>query len=259
MNEWTLGEVVGLLVAAAGAGAINAVAGGGTILTFPTLMMFGMPARLANGTSTIALVIGTGGSVFGYRKQLPAIRRWLLALAPASIAGGALGSYLLLKTDDKTFANLVPLLVLFATLLFMVQGIVARFAKQHVGEPEHGGRLWLIALFQFAVAVYGGYFGAGIGILMLAALGFLGMRDIHQMNALKTVLGSLINLVSAIIFAFTGLVDWSRAGVMTLGALAGYFLGSHFSQKIPQPAVRKLVLVIGFAISAITFYRAYAR
>lgn len=255
----TAPEVLGLLLAAAAAGAVNAVAGGGTILTFPTLLAFGMPPVMANGTSTMALVMGTGGSVFGYRKQMPAILPWLKTLVPVSILGGWIGSTLLTKTSNELFAKLVPVLILFATLLFLVQGVVGRYAKKHVGEPQHRERLWLVAVFQFAVAVYGGYFGAGIGILMLAALGFLGMHDIHQMNALKTLLGSLINLVAAAIFAWKGLVDWPRAGVMTVGAIGGYFLGSHYSQKIPQPVVRRIVLGIGFAISAITFYRAFAR
>jgi uncharacterized membrane protein YfcA len=113
-------------------------------------------------------------------------------------------------------------------------------------------------LFQFGVSVYGGYFGAGIGILMLATLGFIGLRDIHQMNALKNILGSLINVVAALLFVTKGMVDWPKAGVMTVGAILGYYLGSHYSQKIPQVWVRRLVLVIGFSISVVTFYRQWA-
>jgi uncharacterized membrane protein YfcA len=251
-------EMLGLAGAAMAAGAINAVAGGGTILTFPTLLAVGTPPVTANATSTLALVLGTSGSVYGFRRHIPIIRRWLSRFVPVSVAGGLLGSWLLTVTSNETFGRLVPFLILFATLLFLVQGLVARMVKRSAEEPEHPHRVWPAVLFQFGVAVYGGYFGAGIGILMLATLGFIGLRDIHQMNALKNILGSLINVVAALLFVARGMVDWPKAGVMTVGAILGYYLGSHYSQKIPQVWVRRLVLVIGFAISAATFYRQWA-
>lgn len=239
------------------AGAINAVAGGGTILTFPTLLAIGTPAVIANATSTVALVIGTGGSVYGFRKHLTDIREWLVRFVPVSLAGGLIGSWLLTITSNEVFSHLVPFLILFATLLFLVQGIVARMVKQSAADPKPVTVFWPAILFQFLVSIYGGFFGAGIGILMLATLGFVGLTDIHRMNALKNILGSLINVVAAVMFISRGLVDWPKAGVMTIGAIAGYFLGSHYSQKIPQLWVRRIVLLIGFAISAITFYRQF--
>jgi len=251
-------EMLGLAGAAMAAGAINAVAGGGTILTFPALLAVGTPPVVANATSTLALVLGTSGSVYGFRRHIPAIRVWLSRFVPVSVAGGLLGSWLLTVTRNETFARLVPFLILFATLLFLVQGLVARIVKRGLEEPDHPHKVWPAVLFQFGVAVYGGYFGAGIGILMLATLGFVGLRDIHQMNALKNILGSLINVVAALLFVTRGMVDWPKAGMMTGGAILGYYLGSHYSQKIPQVAVRRLVLVIGFAISAVTFYRQWA-
>lgn len=252
-------EMLGLAGAAMAAGAINAVAGGGTILTFPTLLAIGTPPKVANATSTLALVLGTGGSVFGFRRLIPPILPWLKRFVPVSLAGGIVGSLLLTVTSNETFAHLVPFLILFSTLLFLAQGVVARLVSREVVAPDHPHRVWPAVGFQFFVAVYGGYFGAGIGILMLASLGFIGLRNIHEMNALKNVLGSLINVVAAVIFLARGLVDWPKAGVMTVGAVAGYYLGSHFSQKIPQRWVRRLVLVIGFAISAATFYRQFAK
>jgi uncharacterized membrane protein YfcA len=248
-------EMLGLAGAAMAAGAINAVAGGGTILTFPTLLAIGTPPKVANATSTLALVLGTSGSVYGFRRHIPSIRPWLRRFVPVSIAGGLLGSWLLTVTSNETFSRLVPFLILFATLLFMVQGVVARLVRRNAEEPEHPHKLWPAVCFQFGVAVYGGYFGAGIGILMLASLGFIGLRDIHRMNALKNILGSLINVVAAVLFVARGMVDWPKAGVMTAGAILGYFLGSHYSQKIPQLWVRRVVLAIGFAISAATFHR----
>ena len=252
-------EILGLAAAAAVAGAINAIAGGGTLLTFPVLIFFGTGAVTANATSTLALVIGTAGSIFGFRKQVGAVRPWLVRFVPVSVLGGLLGSVLLTRTGESLFARLVPFLILFATILFLAQGAFRRFAgfaEKGRAQPHHHA-VWVAVVFQFAVSVYGGYFGAGIGILMLASLGFLGLRDIHEMNALKNILSCLINVVAALWFIGAGLIDWPRAGVMSVGALGGYFLGAHFSQRLPQRAVRGLVTVIGLTISAIMFWRQF--
>jgi uncharacterized protein len=251
-------EILGLAAAAAAGGAINAVAGGGTLVTFPTLLAFGTPPVIANATSTLALVLGTSGSLYGYRRHLPAIRPWLTRFVPVSILGGLLGALLLTWTSNKTFAKLVPFLILFATLLFLAQGLVRRVARlEDPARPDRPGRIWGAVAFQLAVAVYGGYFGAGIGILMLASLGFIGLRDIHEMNTLKTLLASLINAVAAAWFVCAGLIHWPKAAIMTAGALAGYYLGSHFSQRIPQQRVRQIITIIGFALSAATFYKEF--
>lgn len=254
-------EILGLTASAIAAGAINAVAGGGTLLTFPTLLFFGTPPVIANATSTLALTLGTTGSVYGYRRHLGAVKVWLWRFVPVSIAGGLLGSALLTHTSNETFARLVPFLIFFATVLFLAQGVFRRIAglEDRAGRPMHHVTIWGAILFQFAVAVYGGYFGAGIGILMLASLGFIGLHDIHEMNALKTVLGSLINLVASIWFIAAGLIDWPKMAVMTSGALVGYFMGAHYSQRIPQKRVRQLITVIGFVLSAITFYKQFLR
>lgn len=254
-------EIAGLMAAAAAAGAINAVAGGGTLVTFPTLLLFGTPPVVANATSTVALVLGTAGSVYGYRRQIEAVKPWLWRFVPVSLLGGLLGSILLTSTSERIFARMVPFLLLFATVLFLGQGFFRRRREtgSSIGPPAGRAALWGAIAFQFAVSLYGGYFGAGIGILMLATLGLMGLRDIHQMNALKTILGSLINQVAALWFIVAGLVDWPRAGVMTVGALAGYFLGSHYAQRIPQPRVRQLIAVIGLLISAATFYAEFLR
>lgn len=251
----TVTEILSLICAATAAGAINAVAGGGTILTFPTLLAIGTPPVVANATSTVALVIGTGGSVYGFRRHILSIREWLWRFVPVSLLGGLIGSWLLTITSNEIFSRLVPFLILFATLLFMIQGFVARMVRRSAAEPKRTPVIWPAILFQFLVSIYGGFFGAGIGILMLATLGFIGLSDIHQMNALKNILGSLINVVASVMFICRGMVDWPKAGVMTVGAIAGYYLGSHYSQKIPQIWVRRIVLAIGFGISAITFYR----
>ena len=252
-------EALGLILAAAVAGAMNAVAGGGTLLTFPTLLFFNTPPIVANATSTLALVLGTGGSVFGYRRHLSKIKPWLLRFGLVSVLGSLVGSGLLTRTSNEAFSKLVPFLILFATVLFLAQGIFKRFAGLTDGGPKvvRHHALWAAVGFQFAVAVYGGYFGAGIGILMLASLGFIGLSDIHEMNTLKTVLSSLINVVAAVWFIAAGLIHWPKAAVMTVGAVAGYYLGSHYSQRIPQKRVRQIVTAIGFILSAVTFYKEF--
>ena len=252
-------EIVGLVLAAAAGGAINAVAGGGTLVTFPSLLLFGTPPVIANATSTLALVIGTSGSIYGYRRHLQPVKFWLSRFVPVSIAGGLLGAWLLTFTSNKTFSRLVPFLILFATVLFLIQGPVRRLVgREHgPGPATHHHPVWGAVLFQFAVAIYGGYFGAGIGILMLAALGFIGLTNIHEMNTLKTILGSLINLVAAVWFIAAGLIDWPRAGIMSVGALGGYFLASHYAQQIPQQRVRQIITAIGFILAAVTFYKEF--
>jgi hypothetical protein len=258
ISNW---EMLGLASSAVGAGVINAVAGGGTLLTFPTLLAFGTSPVTANATSTLALVIGTGGGMFGNRQYIPAILPWLRRFLPVSIIGGLIGSALLTHTSNQTFGKLVPFLILFATLLFVAQDVFRRFASSKLdeGSTSKSGSIKGAILFQFGVAVYGGYFGAGIGILMLATLGFIGMRDIFEMNTLKTILGSLINLMAALWFICAGMIDWPRAGIMTVGAVAGYYVGAHYSQRISPARVRHIITAIGFIISGLTFYKEFLR
>jgi uncharacterized membrane protein YfcA len=259
----TWAEAILLMFAGVAAGAINAVAGGGTLITFPTLLFVRTPSVVANATNTLAMVLGTSGGVYGYRWQLASVRVWLARFVPVSLVGGLLGAILLTTTGEENFSKLVPFLLLFATVLFLGQGVFQRFAgfDHAAGAAPHaqGRAVWVAVIFQFLVAVYGGYFGAGIGILMLASLGFIGLTDIHEMNALKTVLGALINLVAAIYFICAGLISWPKAGVMTVGAVAGYYVGAHYAQQIPQRRVRQIITAIGFTISAVLFYRQFLR
>ncbi len=254
-------EVVILILASAAAGVVNAIAGGGTLITFPALLILcRTPALIANATSTLALVVGTAGSIYGFRTEIPIIRSWLVRFLPVSIAGGWVGSLLLTCTSNEAFSRLVPYLLLFATALFITQSLFRKIFVPSETDPAPRAHatpraLWVAIVFQFAVAVYGGYFGAGIGILMLASLGFLGLTNIHQMNALKNVLGSLINLVAALWFIWSGLIDWPKMLVMSIGAMAGYYVGAHYSLRIPQARVRQIIAGVGFAISGILFLR----
>jgi len=233
---------------------MNALAGGGTLLTFPTLVFLGMPAIQANATSTVALLPGAATSMAGYRREVGEHRQWLKTLLVPSLAGGALGSVLLLLTPERTFARLAPFLVLFATLLFLFQVLSSR----RQGRPEHAaapaGARWAAAWsLQFGVAVYGGYFGAGIGILMLVILGFLGLTDIHAMNGLKNFFGICINSVAAGYFILRGAVVWPVALVMIIGASLGGYAGAHFARRIGKEKARVAVVVIGFGITLLLF------
>lgn len=247
-----------LLGAGALAGLMNSIAGGGTIITFPSLIVSGLASIVANATSTVALLPGTISSVFGYRRNIPNVRRWLKLFAPLSLVGGLLGGILLVQTPSKIFDWLVPFLILFATVLFMANNLFSRFFSPGHGEPS---RRWLVgaSAFQFCVALYGGYFGAGIGILMLASLGMLGFGDVHEMNTVKTILGFLINIVAAIYFVASGIVDWPSVGVMAVGTIAGGYSGAHFAQKIGQRTVRLLITLIGLILSGVMFYREFIR
>lgn len=255
----TATEVAALAIAAILAGAMNAVAGGGTVLTFPALIFFGMPAIQANATSTFALLVGMVGSVYGYRRRIPAVRPILTRLTPVSLVGGLIGAILLTLTHEETFESAVPWLLLFATVLFLANPLFRRFVQRSpagsAADLVQGNRLVFAAGFQLAVAVYGGYFGAGIGILMLASLAILGLADIHDCNAVKTVLGAMINLIAAVYFIGAGLVIWPQALVMTVASTLGYFAGAHYSQMIPQAAVRAIVIAIGLGISLYLFAR----
>ena len=170
-----------------------------------------------------------------------------------SLLGGALGAVLLLRTPSKTFEALAPFLILFATALFALQGVVAAGLVPRTTETDAGGRRRGRWLFQFVVRVYGGYFGAGIGILMLAVLGFLGLSDIHAANGLKNFFGMCINGVAAAWFVIRGAVDWPAALVLTAGAIAGGYAGARFARSIGRERARVAVVVIGLAVAVLLF------
>ena len=259
MESLTFAHSALLIVAGCIAGIMNSIAGGGTLVTFPSLVFVGVPSIPANATSTIALLPATLASAVGYRKQVGTVARWLKLFAPVSLLGGLIGGILLVQTPTRVFDWLVPFLILFATILFMAHGSFRRFfgsrvAQAHGKEPS---RNWIIGsvLFQFAVAVYGGYFGAGIGILMLASLGMLGFEDVHEMNALKVLMGFLINVVAAGYFIMSGPIHWQAAGIMMIGTIAGGDLGAHFAQRDSQDLVRRTITVVGLIIAGVMFYR----
>jgi hypothetical protein len=240
-----------LFGSAVGAGIMNALAGGGTLLTFPALLLAGVPAIRANATSTVALVPGAAASLAGYRREVGAHSRWLTTLLIPSLLGGGIGSVLLLMTPEKIFERLAPWLVLFATLLFLFQILWAR-RRPGTQAPEPSS--WALAsVAQFFAAIYGGYFGAGVGIVMLVILGGLGLTDIHAMNGLKNFFGICINSVAALYFIVRGAVDWPLALLMTAGAVLGGFIGANFARRIGKDKARVAVVAIGLGITVVLF------
>ena len=247
----TAAQIAALFASAVGAGAMNAMAGGGTILTFPMLLFLGEPAITANATSAVALWPGSAASLYGYRQEVRANRGWIGRLLLPSLLGGAVGAVLLLRTPVRTFERLAPFLVLFATLLFAVQGAISR-GSGGTSAPTPG-RLAAAWIVQFFVAVYGGYFGAGVSILMLAVLGFLGLADIHAANGLKNFFVLCINGVAAIWFIVQRAVHWPAALVLIAGAVVGGYAGARFGRSISRAAARRTVVGIGIAVVVALF------
>jgi hypothetical protein len=240
-------------------GAQNAVAGGGSFLTFPALIAAGVGSKVANATSTVALWPGSVASTFGYRRDIRHERRLLLVFGAVSVAGGVAGALLLLWTPEVTFDRLVPFLLLGATLIFAFgPPISRRLSLKHAHDgPVPPGKLAAYGLIQFAVGVYGGYFGGGIGILMLAAFAAMGMEDLQAMNGLKAVLGSLVNGVAIVAFGLAGIVDWPLALLMVVGSVIGGYGGARLSRLASPQRLRLLVIAIGLLLSVAFFVKAF--
>jgi uncharacterized membrane protein YfcA len=245
-----------MIAAAFAAGVINSIAGGGTLITFPVLIWLGLDPKVANATSTVALWPGLFGGLFGYRRELENSSIILLRLGVTSVIGGAVGAWLLIWTPSPTFARLVPFLILFATILFMAQGQINQRLRLQSIVAKPRALWWLGAIaFQFFSAMYGGYFGAGNGILMLAALGVLGLHDINRANGIKNFLGICINSIAVISFAIMGLVVWPDALLMAGAALIGGYFGARMAVRVDQVTVRRAIVIIGFVITFVMLWR----
>ena len=246
-------ETAIIVGAAVIAGAINSIAGGGTLISFPALVWLGRDPILANATNTIALWPGSFAGMVGFRQELASTRRWLFLLVIPSLLGGIAGAVLLLETPTTTFDRIVPLLILGATLLLAGQEMITRRLKFIAEAHEKPTTGWVVFVFtfQFLVGIYGGYFGAGIGILMLAALGLIGMTDLHQMNGLKNLLAICMNGVAAVYFAISGAVIWRDGLIMAVGAIAGGFLGARLARRFGRTFVRRFVVAIGLVMTVV--------
>ena len=252
-----LGRSVFLFTAALLGGAINSVAGGGSFLTFPALLFVGVPGIPANATSTASVWPGTVASMFAYRRVLTReVLRLLVPLLAMGVIGGVLGANILLKTPQNTFLKLIPWLLLIATLMFVSSGRITKWIRAHAGH-KRGNRLLIAGglLLGLLISMYIGYFGAGVGILILALLAFLGMENIHMMNATKTVLVTVVNGVALAIFIKSKIVVWPEAVVMIAGAVLGGYGGASLAQRVNPQYIRRLVILIGFGMSAYFFVR----
>jgi uncharacterized membrane protein YfcA len=255
--NWNSGFALG--VTAFIAGAINSVAGGGTFLTIPVMIFCGFTEFRANTTNTVALWFGSLASVGAYRDHLGGQRRALITLLITSLIGGLAGALLLLKTPDAVFKLLLPWLLLVATLIFIfgkyLTNLLRRMVHLDINQPQHLGPFIVGILLQLVIALYGGFFGGGIGILMLALFTLLGYENIHIMNGLKTVLASTINGIAVIAFIYAGVVDWPQALVMIVGSIAGGYGGAVVAQRVSSDLIRWIVMSIGVSMTIYFFVR----
>ena len=238
-------------------GAMNAVAGGGTFFVFPALMFTGVPAIPARATNTVALWPGLAASVRAFWPRLKVTPRLLIPLVGVSLVGSVAGAVLVVRTPADTFLRLVPWLMLAATILFVLGPRLSRSSSTGGESNLSAGRIALASLFALVSAVYGGYFAGGIGILVLAILASLGMSDIHEMNAIKILLTTLINGVAVVTFIATRTVDWPQAFVVLAGAIPGGYFAAHYSQRLPSAWIRAFVIAVGALMTAYFFLRGH--
>lgn len=244
-----------LFLAALVAGGLNAVAGGGSFISFPALLFAGVLPVSANATNAVALWPGSAASVGAYRRELRGQRTQLVLFSVLSLIGGLVGALLLLQTRDALFERLIPYLLLLATIVFIASPTLTRLTQRPGAKATGLARRVAVGVLYLAVAVYGGFFGAGLGILTLAVLGLLGFENIHEMNALKTLQATLVNGVAVVTFVLAGIVQWPPALVMIAGAIAGGYGGAALARRLPAARVRAAVTVISVALTLYFFIR----
>jgi hypothetical protein len=254
-------EMLILFFAAFAGGALNSIAGGGSFIAFPALLFTGVPPIPANATNTVALWPGSIAGASAYRSKLGQIRQYLVPLTIVSVIGGYLGALLLLNTDERTFEQLVPWLLLFAASVFAFGGNITTWLRRGRPAPAVATPVKLNVtslIIQFLISIYGGYFGGGIGFMMLAALTLAGMTDIHTMNGLKNLLATAINGSAVVAFVIAGAVYWPQALVMIAGAIIGGYSIGLLAQRLDPKQIRRFVIIMAFVITVYFFYRTYA-
>ena len=252
-------EILIIGLAAAMAGAMNSVAGGGTFFSFPALLAVGVPPVVANASNAVALWPASLSSAWAYRRELARFRTGLVALSLVALVGGIAGGLLLLSTKDDTFSKLIPWLLLVATVMFagsgQISALLARLRQRSDESPSHGTVGGL--LFQLGVSIYGGFFGAGMGIVMIAALAIQGHRDIHDINALKNWLSAIIYSVAVVTFVAAGAVSWPHTLVMIVTAAIGGYWGAVGARKVPAVWLRRFIIGVGSVLTTYYFYKTY--
>ncbi len=253
----TIAENLLIFGSAVLAGGLNGIAGGGSFISFPTLVFLGIPPINANATNTVALWPGTLASIGAYRHELATQKRDLIVMGSIGLVGGILGALLLLNTSQTVFVKLIPYLLLLATLLFTFSKPITAWVISRRQKFLSTSKLvtFVSPLLQLIIAIYGGFFGGGMGILLLATLAIMGMENINTMNALKTVLTALINGIALIPFILAGIVVWEQAAFMAVGASLGGYLSAHYAQKMQPILVRRFVILVGFSMTLYFFIR----
>jgi uncharacterized membrane protein YfcA len=241
-------EIVALAFAGLGAGAINTLVGSGTLITFPVLIAFGYQPVIANVTNTVGLVPGSVSGAIGYRRELAGQRERALRLVPASVAGALTGATLLLTLPASAFKAIVPVFIGLALILTVLQPRISRaLAAREVELHPHGGATTLVALYL--VGIYGGYFGAAQGVIMLAILGVTLPETLQRTNAIKNVLSGVVNGVAGVVFMFAAHVDWEPASILAIASITGAQLGARYGRRLPEPGLRAVIVAVGtFAI-----------
>jgi uncharacterized membrane protein YfcA len=252
MTEWQI-ALIG--VAAFFAGAINSVAGGGTFFSFPSLLAVGVPPIAANASNSVALWPASLSGAWAYRKELERYRRYLLPMGIVSLLGGVGGGLLLLSTKDATFSALIPWLLMFATILFAFSGRVSKWLHGSAISAPSTGAAALAG--QAVVSVYGGFFGAGMGILMLASLAMAGHDDVHEINAIKNLLSAVIYSVTVLTFVIAGAISWPHTIIMLATATLGGYCGAAVARKIPALWLRRFIIAVGTMLTAYYFQKTF--
>ncbi|WP_371478977.1 sulfite exporter TauE/SafE family protein [Kitasatospora sp. NBC_00315] len=244
MTPW---ESLAVLVAGVGAGTINAIVGSGTLITFPVLLALGLPPVTANVSNTLGLVPGSVSGVVGYRRELVGQGARLRRLGGASLLGGLLGAVLLVKLPSGAFTAIVPALILLALVLVVIQPRVARVvaARRKEGGDPHGGLLLLAGVFL--TGIYGGYFGAAQGVLLIALMGMLLQDGMQRINAAKNVLALIVNAVAAVFFLFTSTIDWTAVLLIAVGSVVGGQIGAKVGRRLRPTVLRAVIVVVGLA------------
>jgi uncharacterized membrane protein YfcA len=244
MHAWPGVDYLAVFLGGLAAGIMNSVAGGGTLVSYPMLLWLGRDPILANATNALALWPGSLASAWGFRREMARVPRLLKLLVPAAIIGGLLGGWLLLATPSKVFADVVPYLILFATALLAAKSLLARLGRQRPDERKtrHAGVLFV---GQLALSTYGGYFGAGMGILMLAALGLYGVSDFHERNALKNLLAATTNGLAGIFFIFARAIRWDDGLALGLGSVVGGLVGAAVGRRVSSKVLEAVAILVG--------------
>jgi uncharacterized membrane protein YfcA len=241
-------ESVAIFSAGIWAGGINVIVGSGTLVTFPTLLLFGYPPLVANISNNLGMVAGGVSGIYGYRRELRPNRAILVRLAPAAVAGAVVGAVLLLVLPDESFKAIVPVLIAIGLLMVLIGPSVQRHtaSAEHDGTPSRLSRV-LLNVGVFVLGIYGGYFGAAQGILLVGLMGMILSEGIQRLNAIKNVLATAVNSVAALTFMVvaTHRIDWEVVGLIGSGAFIGGYLGARFGRRLPPAALRVIIVVVG--------------